>query len=358
MRAARSMYSKLRVQLFVCRCRMTGKKIVWAMIVVAAAVVIALLLRARWLRSVPVHRSITIEGAVIQRDADTNKELPIADVAITASDGAKSATTQSEASGYFKLVLQKGVLSGKPVVVSFRHASYEPLNLNVQTGRLETQNELYIAAMVPFHAKTAAGSRGPEKVISNIRVRYTTNSRTETNVGSAVKTFQVVNKGNVPCNHQSPCSPDGKWKASVGSASLDAGADNTFDNVRASCIAGPCPFTRIDSSGFIHGGRNIRVSALNWSDTATFLMEAEVYQAAISSNVRELYPVIFGRTLNFTLPPTQEGVSLEAEIDGSSMVFPLGPDLNLSWAICNVRTGTDKEKTTVYRCELKPDYRF
>jgi hypothetical protein len=337
---------------------MTGKKIVWAVIAVAAAVVVALLLRAYWLRSIPVHRSITIEGAAMQRDADTKKELPIAGVAITASDGVKSATTQSEASGYFKLVLQRGVLSEKPVTVSFRHPSYEPLDLNLQTRRLETQDELYIATMVPVPATTAAGSRRPEKVVANIRVRYTTNSRTETNVGSAVKTFQVVNKGNFPCDHQSPCSPDGKWKASVESASLDAGADNTFDNVRASCIAGPCPFTRIDSSGFIHGGRNIRVSALNWSDTATFVMEAEVYHTAISSNVRELYPVIFGRTLNFTLPPTQEGVSLEAEMDGSPMVFPLGPNLNLSWATCTVRTGADVEKTTVYRCELKPDYRF
>ena len=336
---------------------MTGKKIVWAMIAVAAVVVIALFLRAH-LRSIPVHRSITIEGAVTQRDADTKKELPIAGVAVTASDGVKSAATQSEASGYYKLVLQRGVLSEKPVVVSFRHPSYEPLDLNVQTGRLETPGKLYIASMVAVPAKTAAGPRRPGKVVSNIRVRYTTNSRTETNVGSAVRTFQVVNEGNVPCNHQSPCSPDGKWKASVESASLDAGADNTFDNVRAACIAGPCPFTQIDSSGFIHGGRNIRVSALNWSDTATFLMEAEVYHAAIDSNVRELYPVIFGRTLNFTLPPTQEGVSLEAELDGAPMVFPLGPDLNLSWANCTVRTGTDIEKTTVYRCELKPDYRF
>jgi hypothetical protein len=337
---------------------MTGKKIVWAMIAIAAAVVIVLLLRAHWLRSISVHRSITIEGAVIQRDADTDKELPIAGVAITATDGEKNATTQSDASGYFKLVLQKGVLSGKPVMVSFRHASYEPLDLKVQTGRLETQSELYVAAMVPIPAKTGTGPRRPEKVVYNVRVTYTTNSRTETNVGSAVKTFQVVNKGNVPCDHQYPCSPDGKWKASSESASLDAGADNTFENVRASCIAGPCPFTRIDSSGFAHGGRNIRVSALNWSDTATFVMEAEVYHTAISSNVRELYPVIFGRTLNFTLPPTQEGVSLEAEIDGSPMVFPLGPDLNLSWAICNVRTGPGKENTTVYRCELEPDYRF
>ena len=220
---------------------MTGKKIVWAMIAVVAAVVIALLLRAHWLRSISVHRSITIEGAVIQRDADTNKELPVAGVAITATDGVKSATTQSEASGYYKLVLQKGVLSGKPVMVSFRHASYEPLDLTVQTGRLETQNELYIAAMVPLPAKTGTGPKRPEKVVSNIRVRYTTNSRTETNVGSAVKTFQVVNKGNVPCDHQSPCSPDGKWKASVESASLDAGADNTFENVTSLLHCGAVP---------------------------------------------------------------------------------------------------------------------
>ena len=116
--------------------------------------------------------------------------------------------------------------------------------------------------------------------------------------------------------------------------------------------------TRIDSSGFIHGGRKITVTALNWSDTATFLMEAEVYHTAINSEVRELYPVIFGQTLNFTLPPTQEGVSLEAEVDGAPMVFPLGPNPSLSWAACNVRTGQEEAQTTVYRCELKPGYRF
>jgi hypothetical protein len=336
---------------------MTGKKIVWTILAVVAAVVLGVLLRVHRLRSISVRQSIPIEGAVIQRDADTKKQLPIADVAITASDGVNTASTRSDTSGYFKLVLQRGVLSGKPVLVSFRHPAYEPLDLNVQTGRLETQNELYVAAMLPI-AKNPAGPARSQSVVSNIRVRYTINSRTETNVGSAVKTFQVVNQGNVPCDHQSPCSPDGKWKAASTSASLDAGADNVFDNIRASCIAGPCPFTRIDSSGFAHGGRNIRVSALNWSDTATFLMEAEVFHTAISSNVRELYPVIFGRTLNFTLPPTEEGVSLEAEIDGSPMVFPLGPDPYLSWATCTVRIGTGKEGAAVYRCELKLGYRF
>jgi hypothetical protein len=337
---------------------MTAKKVVWTIIAVAAVVVVFLSLREHRLESIKVRRSIPIEGAVIQRDAETQNEIPIADVVITASNGVNNATTRSEASGYFKLVLQNGVLSQTPVIVTFRHPAYEPLDLNVQTGRLETPDALYIAPMVPIPPKTVTRSSRPEVVVSNIRVRYTINSRTDTNVGSAVRTFQVVNTGNVPCNHQTPCSPDGKWKASSASAALDAGADNTFSNVRASCIAGPCPFTRIDSSGFIHGGRNISVSALNWSDTTTFLMEAEVYHTAINSNVRQLYPVIFGRTLNFTLPPTQEGVSLEAEIDGSPMVFPLGPIPDLSWAACTVRTDTEKEKTTVYGCELKPGYRF
>lgn len=337
---------------------MTRNKIAWTIFAVAAALAIVLVLRARHSRLIAERLSIPIAGAVIQRDTDTNKELPIADVVITASDGVQSVTTHSDASGYFNLVLHKRVLSEKPIVVSFRHPSYEPLELNVQTRRFRIQNELYVAAMVPIPPKTVARSSRPQAVVSDIRVRYTLNSRTETSVGSAAKTFQVVNQGNVPCNHQSPCSPDGKWKASSVSVTLDAGTDNSFANIRASCIAGPCPFTRIDRSGFIHGGRNIRITALNWSDTATFLVEAEVYHTEISSNVRELYPVIFGRTLNFTLPPTQEGVSFEADMDGSPMVFPLNLDPDVSWASCTVRTAEEQENATVYRCELKPGYRF
>jgi hypothetical protein len=340
---------------------MTGKKIAWTVIAVAAAVILAglLFLRAHRLRTIAVEaQSIPIEGAVIQRDADPNKELPIAGVVITASDGVKSATTQSDGAGYFKLLLQKGVLSDRPVTVAFRNPGYEPLDLTVQTGRLAIPKQLYVAAMVPIAAKSVTRSSPPPIVVANIKVRYTINTRTEMNVGSAVKTFQVVNQGDVPCNHQSPCSPDGKWKASSGSVALDAGADNVFGNIRASCIAGPCPFTRIDSSGFVHGGRNISVTATNWSDTATFLVEAEVFHAAISADVRELYPVIFGRALNFTLPPTQEGVSLEADLGGTPMVFPLGPEPSLSWANCTVRTGMEEEKTAVYRCELKPGYQF
>jgi hypothetical protein len=331
------------------------KVVVWVVVGVAAAAAAATvaLLMHHWRPG-----SITIEGAVIRRDEDTRKERPIADAAVTAWDGVSGAGAQSDASGFFKITLPGVGWPGRTINLSFRHPSYEPLDLKVQPGIRLATRALYIAAMTPGPAEAAANPGGPVSVVSNIRIRYTVNTQTDVNIGSAVKTFQVINKGNAPCNGQQPCSPDGVWKASIGSASLDAGPDNEFRDVRASCIAGPCPFTRIDSSGFANGSRNLTVSATDWSDTATFLLEAEVFRTAISSNVRTSYPVTFGRTLNFTLPPTQEGVSIEADVDGTPMVFPLGPELYLSWADCTARTGADPEKTTVYRCELKPGYRF
>ena len=140
-----------------------------------------LLLRAHRLRVISERLSVPIEGAVIQRDDDTKKELPIADVVITASDGTRSAATRSDASGYFKLVLHKRVLSDQPIHVTFRHPRYEPLDITVQTGRLKTPDQLYVAAMVPLIPKIVvpAGPRSPARpsrpasLVSNIRVRYT-----------------------------------------------------------------------------------------------------------------------------------------------------------------------------------------
>jgi len=99
-------------------------------------------------------------------------------------------------------------------------------------------------------------------------------------------------------------------------------------------------------------------SALNWSDTTTFLVEAEVFHAAVTSSVRQSYPVIYGRTLNFTLPATEEGASIEADVNGVSMVFPLGPEPSMSWASCSSRASEHGKDSMVYRCELKPGYRF
>ena len=93
--------------------------------------------------------------------------------------------------------------------------------------------------MVLRHKEAAAGPRAPLSVCPNIRVRYTVNIPTESNIGSAVKTFQVVNKGNVPCDRQFPCSTDGNWKASTGSASLDAGAGN--ESEMSELLASPGP---------------------------------------------------------------------------------------------------------------------
>lgn len=290
--------------------------------------------------------------------AVTRKQLPLSNALVTASDGVDSASAVSDASGYFKLTLPGVVWPGRTVTLSFRHHDCLPLEMKLNATLRKTSKELYVAAMTPMPVQPGPTSGSPQSVVSNIRVRYTVNSQTEENIGSAVRTFQVVNKGNVPCNGQAPCSPEGNWKASTSSLSLDAGPDNEFRNVRVSCIAGPCPFTRIDPGGYLNGGQKITVTALDWSNTATFLLEAEVFHTAISSNVRESYPVIFGRVLNFTMPPTQEGVSIEAEIDGTPMVFPLGPEFYLSWATCTTRYDADAAGATVYRCELKPGYQF
>lgn len=329
------------------------KTLIWifALAVAGAAVTFFWLRTHHW-----SPRSVTIQGAVIRHNPDPLKQSPIADVQVTASDTVTSATGRSDASGYFKLVLGAGVWPQSIVTLNFKHPDYHPLSLSFQAGLPRAPGKLIVAALRPVAQEARPETTHPLSVVSNIRVRYTTNVQDDTNIGSAVKIFQVANQGNIPCDHQSLCSPSGHWKASSGSVTLDAGPGNVFRNVRASCIAGPCPFTRINSSGFANGGRVITASALNWSDTTTFLLEAEVFRDTIGSSVRESYPVIFGRTLHFTLPPTQEGVSIEAELNGTPMVFLLGPDLYLSWASCTARTEADK--STVYQCELKPDYRF
>jgi hypothetical protein len=322
---------------------------------VAAAATIIVLTLHHWRPG-----SLTIQGAVIRSDNDTRKQLPISGAIVTAEDGVTSASAESDASGYFKVRLPGVVWPGKLVNLKFRHANYLPLDLQLKTSLRLGGRELQIAYMTPVPPQTDLTPAGQLKqsVVSNIRIRYTVNSHSEDNIGSAARTFQVINKGDLACNGHKTCSPDGKWKASEDSLSLDAGPGNEFRNVSASCFAGPCPFTRIDPRGFVNGGRNITVSALDWSDTATFLVEAEVFRVAISSNVRTLYPVIFGPGLNFTVPPTQEGVTIEAEIDGTPMVFPLGPELYLSWATCTSRLNSKQDNSTVYLCELKPGYRF
>jgi hypothetical protein len=324
---------------------MSRRKTTWTILVlaIAGAVLTIVLLYSR--------EPVVLRGAVVQADRDPNKQLPLAGVQIKAINALGSGSSQSNPSGFFRLTLPKGLRLRQPVVLQFRHKDYQPLDLDDFIG-----DKLYIARMVPVRQETKTESTSGS-VVSNTRIRYSVKATTEANIGTAVKTFQVVNVGNKPCNNQPPCSlSGGKWKAAIGSLSVDAGEGNEFRNPRVSCIAGPCPFAKIEQEDLSQDGRHLSVSVRNWSDTTTFLLEAEVVHRMTSDMVRESYPVIFGRTLNFSLPADAEGPSIEAEVDKEAIIFPLGPDLFLRWADCH--SEVDKEQSKTYRCELKPGYRF
>jgi hypothetical protein len=298
------------------------------------------------------HRKpLVLRGAVTVKNTDTRKEVPIADVEVSVTNDIPVSATKTDASGFFSITLPWRIRRGHSITLKFHHPDYLPLDQRDFVG-----DQLYVTHLTPRPRPPVTGARGPETTVGNLKVRYSIKNFTVISVGSAVKTFQVENRGNVPCRGQHPCSPDGKWKAAIGSASLDAGPGNEFRNARVSCIAGPCPFTRIQDDGLAEGGQTITVSARDWSDTATFLMEAEVFHPMETSIVHESYPVIFGPTLNFTLPADAEGICIESDLNGERIVFPLGPNLFLSWASCNARVNPDQTK--VYRCELKPGFRF
>jgi hypothetical protein len=321
------------------------KKILLIVLLVSVPVSVLWVLHLR-------RRTVTLVGAVIIQSADPRKQLPIAGVQIIAAEGRLAVQSTSDSSGLFKLRMRRLLLLGrKGITLRFRHPDYEPLNLYVPISSSITVAKLVAIARLPVIDNAL-----PKQTVASPVVRYSIKRAAEENVGSAVRAFEVANAGNVPCNGASLCSPDKKWKAAVGTISLDAGAGNEFRNARASCIAGPCPFTKIDTSELEHTGRTIHVSAISWSDTATFLVEAEVVHPMVSDVVRYSYPVVFGGALNFTLPPAAESVSIQADLNGQNIIFPIGPALILAWANCNARSNPDE--TRVYRCELKPGYRW
>lgn len=295
-------------------------------------------------------RHVTLRGVVLRADADPSKQVAIADVNVAAITGQSVSRAVSEKSGLFSVTLPRGFRLREPVILRFEHPNFDSLELADFIS-----DKLYIARMKPITAPQPADHL-PAHTVGNVHLRYVVRSTENVNVGSAVKTFQVKDTGNVRCRKPDRCSPDGRWKEATASISLDAGEGNVFRNERASCIAGPCPFTHIDHVAVSDKGRLLQVTAENWSDTATFLVEAEVVRTTLNEKVLESYPVIFGPSLSFTLPGSAEGPSIEADVDGKAIVFPLPSTLSLSWAQCTV--AQDEEKNQLYRCELKPGYRF
>jgi hypothetical protein len=297
------------------------------------------------------HRLRSIQGAVVIIGSDARKELPVPGVEVTATIRGITESTKSDSSGFFVIQVRPGTRRGERMTLEFRDPNFQPLTVQEYVS-----DQLYIAHMVPRTAAPAGDEHRPAIKITNVAVRYSVKTMTQANIGSAVKTFEVKNRGNIPCKNQYPCSPDGRWKAAIGSTSIDAGDGNAFKDLRVSCIAGPCPFTRIEPNGVSAGGQIVSVSARDWSDTTTFLVEAEVLHPTPAEISHEFYPVIFGNGMSFTLPAAVEGVTIEADVDNQDIFFPLGPALILSWANCNASVNSDQTK--VYRCELKPGYRF
>jgi len=309
-------------------------------IAVAAAVIVVKMRRT----------SVTLTGVVLRKDQDPRKQLPIPNVKITVTEGDRNAKGLTEASGLFHFNLPKDGWRDRPITLTFWHADYQPVTI-VRS----MDGELYIIRLTPILSQPAHDS-APEVAIKDVRVRYSEKTLSTVNVGSTARTFTVPNTGNVPCAGKPPCSPDGKWKAALGGLTIDAEEGQEFAQSRVSCIAGPCPFTTIEAGTSPAPGRRVTITVRNWSDTVTFLVEAEVSRNMPSDAARRAYPAIYGRAMSFTLPATAEGPTIEADLGGTEIVFPLGPALELSWAQCTLQLSADQTK--LYRCELKPGFEF
>ncbi len=326
----------------VCSFHRTRQKsiLVFLCLLIAGIIVVVVFFRTR---------TITLRGAVMRKSDDPARESVISGADVTVSDGTLFLETRSDSAGAFALTARRSVIRRHTLTLGISHAGYQPYKIADPAG-----DQLYVVQMTP-----APEPRTPDQTatrIGNLSVRYTLKTAAAVDVGSGAKVFQVLNKGNVPCNRRKPCSPDGRWKAVIETAQLDAGPENEFRNGRVSCIAGPCPFTRIEDDAFSRGGRVIRVTVRDWSDTTTFLLQAEAVRHVVTDATRKTYPVIFARTLNFSLPASAEGTCIEAEVDGKPIVFPIMPNVSPGWASCE--TQREPENSTLYRCELKPGYEF
>ena len=299
---------------------------------------------------------ITLEGSVLRQDADPTKRTPLPEVTVIATRAQTEVIQKTDPTGYFNVAFSGGIESGADLTLTFVKTGYK----TIQMTPSNPGDQLYVVQMEPVAAPAqprTAREQVPAKIttIKDVRVRYSVRDESTISVGAIAKEFMAPNKGNIPCRNLKPCSPDGKWKATLTILPIDTDPGNEFRNIRVSCIAGPCHFLKLDHPLVEHSTK-LKISVLNWSDTAAFLVEADVVRTMVANIVRRSYPFTLGNTMNFALPPSSEAVSIEASLDGKQIVFPLGPTPNLSWADCNVDASTEGDKT--YRCQLKPGYEF
>ncbi len=158
---------------------MAGKRKVafWALgifllsgVLVAAGLVVRLNRRHRL--------PLTLKGAVIKQDSDTQKQSPIANVAVVSVDGLATQNAESDFSGGFSLTMRPGVKMGQRIRLAFRHPDFQPLDLD---GPLSS--ELYVVTMIPLHGEVEAKLNESEIEVGNVRVRYSIATMTTENIG-------------------------------------------------------------------------------------------------------------------------------------------------------------------------------
>jgi hypothetical protein len=335
------------------------QKLVFGTAMGVAALGLAIL-AARLLKIGPLPNPlapVTLMGAVLRQDDDPRNQTPLSNVEITAVDGSLTVRGKSDSSGFFELKIRQSVPTGRRITLKLEYAGYKRVELTVP----RSADRLYIVRMQPLGQNTkgkTSSERAIEKItrIKDVRIRYLSKDQSTVSAGSLAKQVEIPNIGNIPCDKRQPCSPDGKWKAAANLISLDAPRGNEFQNVSVSCVAGPCPFTKVESDHLSPRSSQIRINVLNWSDTTDFLVEADVSRNVLTDKVHHSYPFIVGQTMNFALPQGSEGLSIEANLNGQEIVFPIGPDLILTWATCGVETPAAGNR--LYRCQLKPGYVF
>src|ERR1017187_2372229 len=88
-------------------------------IVPVAIVILAIFLFVR-------NRPVTLHGAGVRSGDDPNKQVPIANAEIVASDGFTQVGTKSGVSGGFQLTVRRALIRRHSLVLSFQHPGYQP----------------------------------------------------------------------------------------------------------------------------------------------------------------------------------------------------------------------------------------
>jgi len=139
-------------------------------------------------------------GAVTVQDADTRKQLPIANVELR-RQSSRSWPRKIRLIRFFQNQAQQERQERQSHQTEIPPSDYRPLDVD----EIAT-DKIFVVRLITL-SKSADNIPGrPAAAVGNIRVRYSMKAMRTVNVGSAVKTFEVENVGNVPCKQQSPCS--------------------------------------------------------------------------------------------------------------------------------------------------------